>query len=251
MAGHSKFANIKHRKAAQDAKRGKVFTKIGKELTIAAKEGGGDPNFNAKLRMVLEKAKSANMTKDRIEHAIKKGTGEIAGADYMEIRYEGYGPCGIAFIVDAVTDNKNRTAGSVRAIFTRCEGALAEPNAVAWNFEKKGVFETSKEGLDEDTIFEKAISAGAEDVQDSGDIWEIVCAYEDFEEVKSGLEESAITLLKSEVTMLAKTTVELTNVEDAKKVMALFDKLDADEDVQEVYANFELSDEVVALLENE
>ncbi|MCX5774107.1 MAG: YebC/PmpR family DNA-binding transcriptional regulator [Fusobacteria bacterium] len=251
MAGHSKFANIKHRKAAQDAKRGKVFTKIGKEITIAAKECGGDPNFNAKLRMVLEKAKSANMTKDRIEHAIKKGTGEIAGEDYIEIRYEGYGPSGVAFIVDAVTDNKNRTAGSVRAIFTRAAGELAEPNAVAWNFEKKGLFEASKEGLDEDTIFEKAISAGAEDVQDSVDAWEVICAYEDFESVKSGLEEAQVQLLKSEVTMIAKTTIEITSIDDAKKILALYDKLDADDDVQEVYANFEFAASVTAILENE
>ena len=164
MAGHSKWANIKHRKGRQDAQRAKVFTRIGKELTIAAKLGGGDIGFNPRLRLAVDKAKAANMPKDNMERAIKKGTGELEGVDYQEIRYEGYGPGGVAFLVDVVTDNKNRSASSVRMNFSRNDGNLGETGSVSFLFDRKGVFEFKKDGIDEDVLMETALDAGAEDV---------------------------------------------------------------------------------------
>ena len=164
MAGHSKWANIKHRKGRQDAQRAKVFTRIGKELTIAAKLGGGDIGFNPRLRLAVDKAKAANMPKDNMERAIKKGTGELEGVDYQEIRYEGYGPGGVAFLVDVVTDNKNRSASTVRMNFSRNDGNLGETGSVSFLFDRKGIFEFKKDGINEDVLMETALDAGAEDV---------------------------------------------------------------------------------------
>ncbi|MGL5578820.1 MAG: YebC/PmpR family DNA-binding transcriptional regulator, partial [Fusobacteriaceae bacterium] len=187
MAGHSKWNNIKHRKGAQDKKRASLFTKLGKEITIAAKEAGGDPNFNPRLRLAIDKAKAANMTKDVLERAIKKGTGELAADEMMEIRYEGYGPAGTAFIVDCVTDNKNRSAGDVRAGFTKKGGNLGTDGAVSWKFKKQGLITVPVAGLDPDEFMMAALEAGAEDVRTEDDVFEVITDYTEFQTVLENL----------------------------------------------------------------
>lgn len=242
MSGHSKWANIKHRKGAQDAKRGKIFTKIAKELTIAARLGGGIPDMNPRLRMALDKAKSANMPKDNVERAIKKGTGEGSDANYYEVTYEGYGPGGAAIMVSALTDNKNRTVADVRSTLTKRGGSMGEAGCVAWMFEKKGVINVLKVAANEDTIMELAIEAGAEDVEISDEGYEIVSEPENYYGIKEALEKGNIQIEYSEITMKPKTTVELRG-EDAKKAMTLVEILEDLDDVQDVYTNFDIDDD--------
>lgn len=241
MAGHSKWANIKHRKAAQDAKKGKIFTKIAKELTVAAKIGGSDPEMNPRLRVALDKAKSANMPKENVERAIKKGTGEGNDTIYYEVTYEGYGPGGVAILVNALTDNKNRTVAEVRSTLTKRGGSMGETGCVAWLFEKKGVINVKKEVIDEEEIMELAIEAGAEDVEINDDGYEIISEPENYYSIKDVLETKNIEIEYSEITMRPKTTVELTG-EDAKKAVALVEALEDLDDVQEVYANFDIDE---------
>lgn len=245
MAGHSKWSNIKHRKGAQDAKRAKVFTRLGKELTIAAKEAGGDPNFNPRLRLAIDKAKAANMPKDNLERAIKKGTGELEGVDYIEIRYEGYGPEGTAFIVEVVTDNKNRSASEVRAAFSKRGGNLGTDGAVSWMFQKKGEISIVSEGVDADELMMAALEAGAEDVKDEDGNFIVLTEPNECNLVAEELKKAGYNVLEAEVSMLPDNKVEITDLETAKKVMTLYDALDDLDDVNDVYSNFDISDELL------
>lgn len=249
MAGHSKWANIQHRKGAQDKKRAKLFTKFGRELTIAAREGGSDPSFNPRLRLAIDKAKAGNMPKDILERAIKKGSGELEGVDYTEMRYEGYGPAGTAFIVDAVTDNKNRAASEVRVAFSRNEGNLGADGAVAWMFNRKGFISVSSEGLDADEFMMAALEAGAEDILEEDGIFEVYTEYTEFQTVLQNLKAAGFSYIEAEVTMIPENKVEITDLETAKKVMKLYEALDDLDDAQDVYSNFDISDELLEQLD--
>lgn len=248
MAGHSKWSNIKHRKGAQDAKRAKLFTRLGKELTIAAKEAGGDPNFNPRLRLAIEKAKAANMPKDNLERAIKKGTGELEGADYIELRYEGYGPAGTAFIVEVVTDNKNRSASEVRTVFSRKNGNLGTDGAVSWMFQRKGEILLEKTGVDIDQLMMLALESGAEDVREEEDEIVVLSDVTDFSKVVEELKKAGYSLKEAEITMIPDNKVEITDLDTAKKVMALYEALDDLDDVNDVYSNFDISDDLIEQL---
>ncbi|WP_418965684.1 YebC/PmpR family DNA-binding transcriptional regulator [Cetobacterium sp.] len=248
MAGHSKWSNIKHRKGAQDAKRGKLFTKLGKELTIAAKEAGGDPNFNPRLRLAMDKAKAANMPKDNLERAIKKGTGELEGVDYMEIRYEGYGPEGTAFIVEVVTDNKNRSASEVRTVFSRRNGNLGTDGAVSWMFQRKGEIIVAAEGVDADELMMAALEAGAEDVKEEDGEFTVLTDSADCNTVADELKKAGYNVTEAEVAMIPDNKVQITDLDTAKKVMALYEALDDLDDVNDVYSNFDISDELLEQL---
>ncbi len=243
MAGHSKWANIKHRKGRQDAKRGKLFTKATKEIMLAAKLGGGDPAMNSRLRMAVEYAKSINMPKDKIETAIKKGTGEISAGAIEEVMYEGYGPGGVAVLVEAATDNRNRTVAEIRKIFSKNGGNLGESGCVAWMFEKMGVFTFNKEKYTEDDLLEVGLDAGVEDVVDDGDSWEVRTSVEDFMKVKEAYEKAGIEFENAEITMIPQNYVNL-DTETAKKALKLYEQLDDHEDVQKVHLNFEIPDEL-------
>ncbi|ADR19142.1 YebC/PmpR family DNA-binding transcriptional regulator [Calditerrivibrio nitroreducens] len=240
MAGHSKWANIKHRKAAQDAKKGKIFTKIAKELTVAAKLGqSGDPEFNPRLRLALDKAKAANMPKDNVERAIKKGLGEGDGSNYEDVIYEGYGPGGVAILIQALTDNKNRTVAEVRSTLTKRGGSMGEAGCVSWMFDKKGVINIPKDAVDEDTLMMIAIDSGAEDVVTNDDGYEVITDPANYETVKKAIESSNIKIEYAEITMRPKNTIELSG-EEAEKTMALLEALEDLDDVQEVYSNFDM-----------
>lgn len=249
MAGHSKWANIQHRKGRQDKQRGKAFTRLGKELMIAARIGGGNVDFNPRLRLAIDKAKAANMPKDTIERAIKKGTGELEGVDYIEIRYEGYGPGGIAFLVDVVTDNKNRSASTVRMNFSRNDGNLGETGSVAFMFDRKGIFEFEKGKVDEEKLMEIALEAGAEDVADKENSIVVITDPNDFEAVKETLEKEGLKAEEAEITMYPQNEIDITDTETATKILKLYDNLEDNEDVQEIYANFNISDEVLSRIE--
>ena len=249
MAGHSKWANIQHRKGRQDKQRGKAFTRLGKELMIAARIGGGNVDFNPRLRLAIDKAKAANMPKDTIERAIKKGTGELEGVDYIEIRYEGYGPGGIAFLVDVVTDNKNRSASTVRMNFSRNDGNLGETGSVAFMFDRKGIFEFEKGKVVEEKLMEIALEAGAEDVADKENSLVVITDPNDFETVKETLEKEGLKTEEAEITMYPQNEIDITDTETATKILKLYDDLEDNEDVQEIYANFNISDEVLSRIE--
>jgi len=248
MSGHSKWSTIKHKKAATDAKRGRLFTRLAREITIAAREGGGDPDINFGLRLAVDKAKSANMPKDNIERAIKRGTGELKGEELSEIVYEGYAPNGVALLVQVLTDNKNRTVADVRRILTRQGGTLAEAGAVAWQFERKGYIAIAPDGTDEDTIFEIAVEAGAEDVVFGDDLIEVYAELENFQSVRQALEEAGIQFETAELAMIPKTTMQLQE-KQTLQVMAVIDALEELDDTQQVYSNLEISDEVLTKYE--
>lgn len=239
MAGHSKWANIKHRKAAQDAKRGKIFTKIIRELVVAAREGGGDPNDNPRLRAAMDKALGANMKKDTIEKAVDRGTGNADGDNYEELNYEGYGPGGVAILVECMTDNKNRTVGEVRHAFTKHGGNLGTSGSVAYLFDKKGQF-VFGDSFNEDELMEAALEAGAEDFISHGDgSFEVLTAPEDFLDVKDALKEAGFEAENAEVTMLPSTQAEL-DVSEGTKVVRLIDRLEELDDTQNVYTNADI-----------
>ncbi|MGA1863153.1 YebC/PmpR family DNA-binding transcriptional regulator [Deferribacter thermophilus] len=244
MAGHSKWANIKHRKAAQDAKKGKIFTKIARELMVAAKMGGSDPEMNPRLRVALEKARQANMPKENVERAIKKGTGEGNEANFEDVIYEGYGPGGVAILVQALTDNKNRTVAEVRSTLTKRGGSLGEAGCVSWLFEKKGVIGIKKETIDEDELMNIVLEVGAEDLKVEDDMYEVVTEPTEYYKVKTALEEKGIKLEYAELTMRPKNTVKVEG-ENAKKLLNLIEALEDLDDVQEVYANFDIDDSVM------
>lgn len=245
MAGHSKWANIKHKKSAEDAKRGKVFTKLVKEIIVAARMGGGDPEANPRLRTVLEKAKQNNLPKDNIERAIKKGTGELEGVNYEETVYEGYGPGGAAVYVESLSDNKNRTVSDIRHIFSKHGGNMGENGCVSWVFDKKGWIPVNKSDSEEETLMETAIEAGAEDIRDEGDVFEVITPPDAFEDVKEALRGAEIPFDGAEVTMLPQTTISLTG-NDAEKMLKLMNALDDNDDVQRVHTNADIPDEVIA-----
>jgi YebC/PmpR family DNA-binding regulatory protein len=239
MSGHSKWAGIKHKKAIVDAKRGQAFTRASREVTIAAKEGGGNPDGNFRLRLAIQKAREINMPTDKIKNAIQRGTGELAGERLEEIRYEGYGPAGVAVMVDAFTDNRNRTSASIRHRFAKFGGNLAESNAVGWMFERKGVISATVGKQDPDEIGIAAIDAGADDVQVEGKSVEVTTTPSSFEKVKAALESLGVTVDNAEITMQPKQTVPI-GEDKAVSVLRLVEALEEDDDVQQVYANFDI-----------
>jgi YebC/PmpR family DNA-binding regulatory protein len=244
MSGHSKWATIKHQKGAKDAKRGKVFAKLIRQVEVAAREGGGDPDANPTLRTMFQKARDNSVPLDTIERAVKRGTGELEGVKYESVTYEGYAPCGVAVYIEVLTDNRNRSGGEVRSAFSKLGGSLAEPGAVAWQFERKGVIVLPKK-LEEDDLLLVVLDAGADDLIDDGDTWRVVSEPTNLGAVRTALEEAGIAFDSADLTMLPTTTVSLDTAEDAKKVLRLIDALDDLDDVQEVYGNFDIPDSVL------
>jgi YebC/PmpR family DNA-binding regulatory protein len=242
MSGHSKWSSIKRKKGAVDAKRGKVFTQLIRELTIAARTGGGSADANPRLRLAIEKARAQNMPKDNIERAIKKGTGELEGECYEEVRYEGYGPNGVAVIVDTLTDNRNRTVSEIRHLFGKYGGNLGALGCVGYLFDKKGLLIYDAENLDTEKLMEGAIEANALDVNEDGDTVEIQTAPEDFEHMRGTLESQGFVSNSAEITLTPQTTVKLMG-KDAQTMLKLFEALDEHEDVRQVYANFDIAEE--------
>lgn len=245
MSGHSKWSTIRHKKGAADAKRGKIFTKLIKEIMISARMGGGDPSGNPRLRAAITAARAENMPKDNIERAIKKGAGELEGASYEEVNYEGYGPGGVAILVDVMTDNRNRAASEVRHIFSRNGGSLGEAGCVAWMFSKKGSIVFSKENVSEEQIMEVALEVGAEDVLDQEDQIEVTTSIEDFITVKSAFEDRGIPYELAEITMVPQTTVPIEDEKVAQQLLRLMDALEDSDDVQHAYANFDIPDSIL------
>ncbi|MDW3203925.1 MAG: YebC/PmpR family DNA-binding transcriptional regulator [Alphaproteobacteria bacterium] len=249
MAGHSKFKNIMHRKGAQDKKRAQLFAKLGKEIMVAAKMGGGDPDSNARLRLAIQTARAQSMPKDNIERAIQKGAGGGEGTDYEEIRYEGYGPAGVAIIVDVLTDNRNRSAADIRSIFNKGGGNMGETGSVSFMFDRVGQIVLKGDAGDAETVFEAALEAGAEDVSSSEESHEIICAAEDLNEVSQALEER---FGEPDESKLVWKPQNLTPVDGdaAESLLRLLDNLDDNDDVQNVYANYDISDEVMEKIAN-
>lgn len=249
MSGHSKWATIKHKKGAADAKRGKLFAKLIRQVEVAARNGGGDPDMNPTLRTMFQKARDASVPLDTIERAIKRGTGELEGVSYEEITYEGYAPGGVAIIVEALTDNRNRTGSDVRSTFTKQGGSMAEPGAVAWQFERKGMVLVPS-AADEDEVMMAALDAGAEDLSDGGEFWNITCDPSDTEAVRAALTDAGFEVESSDLTMVPTSTVPVTAADEAKPVFRLIDSLEDLDDVQNVYTNADFDDEVLAALED-
>jgi YebC/PmpR family DNA-binding regulatory protein len=249
LSGHSKWSSIKHKKGAADAKRGKLFSKLSRSIIVAAKEGGGDPANNISLQNAIEKAKSYSMPKDNIDRAIAKGSGADADADAFEtIVYEGYGPEGVAVIVEALTDNKNRTAADVRHLFAKHGGNLGATGAVAWQFERRGIVVVPAEGVDEEELMLVAADGGAEDIEQDGDTFQVTTALEDLAAVRQALEAAGLTIESAELTLIPKTTVAIDDEAKARQVMRLVDALEDNDDVQDVYANFDIPEQVLELV---
>lgn len=249
MSGHSKWASIKHKKGREDAKRGKVFTKCIKEITVAARIGGGDPDGNPRLRTAIAAAKAVNMPADNVDRAIKKGSGELEGVSYEEISYEGYGPGGVAIMIEVVTDNKNRAAAEVRSILTRHNGNLGETNCVSWMFDKKGILVVEKETIDEDRLMEIALEAGADDVTETEEgHFEVYTAPANFNAVKEYFDKMEIECAMAEISMIPQNTVHVEGKE-ADQILRLMDALEDSDDVQNVYANYDIPEEILANFE--
>jgi YebC/PmpR family DNA-binding regulatory protein len=245
MSGHSKWANIKHKKGRQDAKRGKLFTRLGKEITIASREGGGDIDANPRLRLAVQNARAANMPQENIKRAIQRGTGEIEGVNYEEVTYEGYAPNGVAVILEAVTDNKKRTVAEVRSMFSKLGGNLGETNSVAWNFERKGVFNMKTEDRSEEEILEMVLEAGAEDMEYDEEMTRIICPLEEFANVNKYFEENDIPLEESKLEYIPDNVVAINEVSDAKKVLKFVETFEDHEDIQNVFSNFDIDDSII------
>ena len=245
MSGHSKWSTIKRKKGAADAKRGKIFTKLIKEITVAARIGGGDAGANPRLRSAIVTAKSENMPKENIERAVKKGTGELEGTVYDEITYEGYGPGGVAILVDCMTDNKNRTVADIRHFFAKSGGNLGESGCVSWMFDKKGSLLIDKSVVSEDKLLDIVLDAGAEDVAEEENEFQVVTVPDDFSAVLEALESENIPLIESSISMIPKNVIEIIDEKAAKQVLTLLEKLEDHEDVQNVYANFDIPDEIM------
>ena len=246
MSGHSKWSSIKHKKGAADAKRGKLFSKLSRAIIVAAKEGGGDPSGNLALQNAIEKAKSYSMPKDNIDRAIAKGSGADADASAFEVVvYEGYGPSGVAVIVEALTDNRNRTASDVRHTFAKNDGNLGGSGAVSWLFERRGIVIVDAEGVDEDELTLAAAEGGAEDVELDGSSYQVTCAPEQLAAVREAVEAAGFSVDAAELTMVPKTTVEVADENEAKKILRLIDQLEDNDDVQDVYANFDIPERVL------
>ena len=244
MSGHSKWASIKHKKGAVDAKRGKVFTKLIKEITVATRLGGKDPDSNSRLRVAIAAAKAENMPKENIERAIKKGTGELEGSNYEEVTYEGYGPGGVAVLIEVLTDNKNRAVADVRHLFERSGGNLGESGCVAWMFSQKGFIVLQKDQVEEEMLFELALEAGADDIKEDEKELEVITEPSSFEQVKAAIENAGIRYALAEITMIPKSTVKVDG-KHAQQMLTLMENLEDNEDVNHVYANFDISDEVM------
>lgn len=244
MSGHSKWANIKFRKERQDAKKGKIFTKLIKEITISARSGGGDEDMNPRLRTAIQNAKAANMPTKNIENAIMKGTGELPGVVYEEVAYEGYGPGGVAMYIECTTDNKNRTVSEIRHLLSRYGGNLGEAGCVAWMFDKKGLIQISKQDHDEEELMLTAIDAGAEDFKIEEEFFEVYTNYEDLDEVNSRLSEKGIHVENAQITFIPQSTIQLEG-KSAEQMLKLMEALEDNDDVQDVYANFDIDEEIM------
>jgi len=246
VSGHSKWHSIKHAKGAADAARGRVFARLARQIEVAARTGGSDVEGNPTLRAMVQKARDASMPKDNIERAIKRGTGELEGVTYESINYEGYAPNGVAVYVETLSDNRNRTGAEIKNIFSRNGGSLAEPGAVAWQFERKGVIILDKSAASEDDLMLVALESGAEDIADQGDTWQITTPPTEFGAVRDALTESGIAFTSTDLTMLPSTTIALEDEASAKQVLRVIDALEDHDDVQNVYANFDIPDNVLA-----
>lgn len=246
MSGHSKWANIKHRKGRADAKRGKVFTRLSKELTIAAREGGGDPEMNPRLRLATQNAKAANMPADTIKRAIQKGTGEIEGVTYEETTFEGYAPNGVAVILECVTDNRKRTVSEVRAAFGKSGGNLGETNSVAWNFDRKGVITVKSDGKSEEDMLDIVLESGAEDLEYGEDTCRVICAMEDFGTVNKFFDESEFEVDQAGLEYIPQNTVKIEDADAARKILRFVEVFEDHDDVQNVFANFDIDDEIMS-----
>jgi len=245
MSGHSKWHSIRHKKGATDAKRGKIFSRINKELMVAARMGGGDPSANPRLRQAIATAKAENMPKDNIERAIKKGTGELEGVNYEEHVYEGYAPGGVALLIEVMTDNKNRAAADIRYVFNKRGGSLGEAGCVAWMFDKKGLIVFEQELVDEDEVLEVALEAGADDVITTEDQYEVHTELAAFEAVKQAFDGQGLRYTMAEITMMPQNTVKVDDEAQAAQVLKLMDAIEDADDVQKVYANFDIPDEIL------
>lgn len=252
MAGHSKWANIKHRKQKQDKKRGKLFSKLSRKIAVAAREGGGDPEMNADLAFAIDKAKDNDMPKDNIERAIKRGTGELEGVDYKQFTYEGYGPGGVALYLDIMSDNRNRTASEIRHILSEHGGNLGEAGCVAWMFERKGqiIIDLNSTDLDEEEVMMEAIEAGADDIETEENVVTVYTKTKRFQDVKAGLKKKGFEFVESDLAMVPNTTIKLEK-SDAKKMMNLMEDLEDHDDIQEVYSNFDIPANVMDQIEQE
>ncbi len=248
MSGHSKWATIKHKKGAADKARGKLFAKLIRQVEVAAREGGGDPDMNPTLRTMYQKARDASVPLDTIERAIKRGTGELEGVTYEQITYEGYAPHGVAVLIEVLTDNRNRTGGDVRSLLKKLGGSIAEPGAVSWQFERKGVVIVPG-SVSEDDVMLPALDAGAEDIVEEGDTWRVTCAPTDLPTVRQALEDAAIPFDSADTTMVSSTEVVLDTPEVAKSVLRVIDALEENDDVQDVFANFDIPDDILQSLD--
>jgi YebC/PmpR family DNA-binding regulatory protein len=248
MSGHSKWATIKHQKGAKDKARGKLFAKLIRQVEVAAREGGGDLESNATLRTMYNKARAASVPTDTIDRAIKRGTGELEGVTYESITYEGYAPGGVALLIDVLTDNRNRTGAEVRSVFSRLGGSMAEPGAVSWQFSRKGVILVPRSASEDDVML-AALDAGAEDIVDDGEEWRLTCEPQATETVREALEAAGLTVLSAESTMVPSTTIEVTDADEAKKILRIMDALEDHDDVQDVYSNFDIPDAILQSVE--
>ncbi|MGA0329135.1 MAG: YebC/PmpR family DNA-binding transcriptional regulator [Ilumatobacteraceae bacterium] len=244
MSGHSKWATIKHKKGAADKARGKLFAKIARQLEVASREGGGDPTSNATLRTAVQKAKAAQMTNDAIDRAIKRGSGQLDGDSYESIMYEGYAPGGVALMVDTLTDNRNRTGAEIRNIFSKLGGSMAEPGAVGWQFSRRGVIVIGH-GPSEDDVMLAALEAGADDVSADGDTWRVMCEPNVVFDVKAAHESAGFQIDSADSTMVSSTSIEVSDTDTAKKILRIMEALEDNDDVQDVYANFDISDDLM------
>ncbi len=243
MSGHSKWATIKHKKGAADAKRGKLFAKLIKQVEVAARQGGGDPEANPTLRTMFQKARDNSVPLDTIERAVKRGTGELEGVNYESITYEGYAPGGVALLIDVLSDNRNRTGAEIRSLLSKNGGNLAEPGSVAWQFERKGVVKVPR-SVEEDDVMMVGLEAGAEDIEDLGEVWQVVCDPSDVNDLRSALEEAGVEVDESDTTMMPTNTVPMSEAADVQAVLRLVDILDDHDDVQDIYSNIDIADDV-------
>ena len=249
MSGHSHWAGIKHKKAANDAKRGKLWSKIARVIIVAAKAGGGDPSQNLSLRYAIDKAKQANMPKDTIEKAVKKGSGELGNIDYVEVLYEGYASGGVAIMVEALTDNRNRTAPEIKRIFEKRGGSFGATGCVNWMFDKKGLIAVKADACKEDDLMEIALGAGADDMENAGEVYEITCVPNAFNQLKDALKEKSIAIEAAEISMVPQNTIPVDDIETARKILKMIEDFEDHDDVQNVYANFDIPDEIMNKLE--
>ncbi len=250
MSGHSHWAGIKHKKAANDAKRGKVWSKVSRMIIVAAKAGGGDPGQNLTLRYAIDKGKAANMPKDTIEKAIKKGTGDLGAIEYVDVLYEGYASGGVAIMVDGLTDNRNRTAPEIKKIFEKRGGSLGASGCVNWMFDKKGVITVKTDAIAEDDLMEIALSAGADDMENTGEVYELTCEAIAYQELKKTLDEKGIPTEVAEISMVPQNTVPVQDANVARKILNLMEDLEDHDDIQNVYANFDIPDDVLSQIED-